>query len=87
MPVFESSASAEMFRSEYAYQADECAARAARAETEDERQALLQLEKTLRQFAETDRRINKVRERNPALFKGEKAAEAEFGPVPDALRR
>lgn len=87
MPAVQLSASAEMFRSEFAYQADECAARAARAETEEERRTLLQLEKTLRQFAETDRRINKVRERNPALFKGEKAAEAEFGPVPDVLRR
>ena len=52
-----------MYRSVYSVQADDCAVRALKASCDVDREILLATEKTLRQFAEADERIQKVRER------------------------
>ena len=55
-----------MYRSVYSVQADDCAARALKASCAVDREMLLATERTLRQFADADERIQKVRERNLA---------------------
>lgn len=57
-----------MYRSQYTVQADNYAQLAAKAKTPGERDVLLSMEKSLRHFAESDRRIDAVRTRNRTVF-------------------
>ncbi len=57
-----------MFRSSYAIKAAEYAVLAAAAQTDDERELYLSLEKSFRKFADADRRISQARDRHPAVF-------------------
>jgi hypothetical protein len=70
-----------MHRVNYAVQADRFAALAASAKTAEEREACLSSEKLFRKFAEADRKISQVRDRNPSVF-----ARREPRPLPAALR-
>ena len=65
-----------MYRSVYSVQADDCASRALRASCDVDREILLATEKTLRQFADADERIQQVRERNQV------AGKLAVGPIP-----
>jgi hypothetical protein len=57
-----------MYRSQFSVQADRYARLAADAETHSERDVFLSMEKSWRHFADSERRINEVRERNKAMF-------------------
>ncbi len=70
-----------MPRLNYAVQADRFAALAAAAKTAEERDVCLASEKLFRQFADADRKITQVRDRNPSLFAGR-----DPRPLPAALR-
>ena len=70
-----------MHRLNYTVQADRFAALAATAKTAEERDVCLASEKLFRKFADADRKISQVRDRNPSLF-----ARREQRPLPAALR-
>ena len=70
-----------MSRLNYAVQADRFAALAAAAKTAEEREVCLASEKLFLKFAEADRKISQVRDRNPSLF-----ARRDPRPLPAALR-
>lgn len=70
-----------MHRVNYAVQADRFAALAAAARTAEEREMCLASERLFRKFAEADRKISQVRDRNPSVF-----ARREQRPLPAALR-
>ena len=66
-----------MQRSQFSVQADQYARLAAKAETQRERTLYLSMESSWRAFADSDRRIAEVRQRNRTIFSRSSIVPAE----------